>query len=1121
MTLHAGTQTLLSWAKRVAKARGRSVLGLDDLACALVVLSRDSEWADVYLPGDAAKNAIWPEHIEEGARLAMASELVIDKFPFDPALKSILDEAYALDPSCAPEALLAAMKVSQNTNMEPMLEALGLKSVAPKELLTGTWGGLQLASRRTQDMMAVLGGKVLGQANAIGMLGEAFFKAQLGIQGSGPKGVFTFLGPPGVGKTMLAQVFAEALADVRGGSHAFKRFDLAEFSGAQSHEQLFGCSKFYRDSRPGVLTGFVKEHPASVILFDELEKAHPNTHTALLSLLDSGQVVDQHLSETIDFSKTWIILTTNLGQEFLKSGKLPGTEGPLGVSSSTVFEIIARAEGRDRSPDRESHPILPKELVSRLAKGSAVLFGDLGPRHYLQLVDRGLAGQFEGKLPDGGAPLPRIKASEEAKLLFLLSMAPTMDARRVQVRSLDWAVSLVRLAYDHLRDSVPSDLRELTLDVRCSEATIAFLESLENPLQQKVLLLDEDLYLESAIHEALGKKAPLLCRVQTPEEAQSALTHFKPDLAVLDLSILEELTSPRIDRGLELLRTLRTADPTLPVYLFSENPHQRPGFENLPDQVLRSGGAHAYIPLKRDPNNPVEQEHFLGKLNQILTEARRDRMVQEERRRHRCASWSTSCSWDPEALTIRVILEHPTTSVQLNPATSDDPIQFAGIPQERFDDVIGLGRAKRRLGQVISWMKNPDLLGGFAVKPPRGFLLSGPPGTGKTLLARAFAGEADLPFLAVSPGDLQSKYVGDSEKRIRQLFEQALEFSPAIIFLDEFDGIARRRSEGDGHHSRSVINQFLACMDGFSGWTRPVFVLAATNHVEDLDPAVLRPGRFDEVLPIDRPNTAARRTFFERRLQAGTLTGREMEGLVIGTTGCTPAELDRIVREAAYLRAGTSASGIDAGALEIARRLVVFGAEREDFHVSDEEKRCTAYHEAGHALVHIFLTPQQPVHFLTIVPNETGALGLMATLPQEDRHDLTLEAIEARLAVALAGREAERILAAGQEGLLTTGASADLRQATQLAWRAITEWGLDSTFGPIRLDVIPPTQGTLLTVTAQDRLKEWLNRAAQRARDILTTNQTQLITLAESLQANESMDTQDIAALSLGPKPST
>ncbi len=364
-----------------------------------------------------------------------------------------------------------------------------------------------------------------------------------------------------------------------------------------------------------------------------------------------------------------------------------------------------------------------------------------------------------------------------------------------------------------------------------------------------------------------------------------------------------------------------------------------------------------------------------------------------------------------------------------------------------------------------------------------------------------------MPFLAVSPGELKTKWMGESEERVRSLFAMARRYAPSIVFIDEIDTIGGGRDSASGNWNVSILNELLACMDGFSQGDRPVFVLGATNRPEALDPALKRPGRFDEMIPIDLPNARARRQFFERRLAALSFDSPpDLAPLVAGTTGCSPADLDRMVREAVYLAAAESRSTLRTADLERARRMVRFGAEQRDMELREDERRITAYHEGAHALLHATLFPDRPIDFITVVPSESGALGFVAPQQDESRHDLRRQDVKSQLAMLLAGREGELIATDGRANEVTAGASSDLQKATSLAYRAITEWAFDDEFGLVSLAGLPERAREALDGRLQSCLARWLDEARGAARRVLQDRRSTLDAIAAALLAEESMD---------------
>ncbi len=439
-----------------------------------------------------------------------------------------------------------------------------------------------------------------------------------------------------------------------------------------------------------------------------------------------------------------------------------------------------------------------------------------------------------------------------------------------------------------------------------------------------------------------------------------------------------------------------------------------------------------------------------------------------------------------------------------------------GIPTERFDQVVGLCRAKDRLRAIINWLRNPEALERLGIRPPRGYLLAGPPGTGKTLVARALAGEARLPFFAVAPGNLQGSGAGETEKLIRQLFEQAERFAPSIVFIDEIDTIAPRRDEADWR-GRQAVTQLLISMDGFQAPKGPVFVLGATNDADRVDPALLRPGRFDEVIPLDLPNREARSAFFALRLKNVPWEGeQDLERLASSTFGCSPAEMDRMVREATYSMLLEGQTAVTQIGLMKKIRQVVHGSEDLSQKVDQALRTHTAWHEAGHALVGWALLPCRKLDYVTIIPHERGALGFVATLPNETATNISATTIANRIASLLAGRAAEILFAGPEEGL-TTGCRSDLASANSWAYWAITSEGLDPEFGLVSLPGLPPSIRSNFESRAAERVRYWLRQGQETAERVLKDHRDKLQALAEALLEQESLDGEAVKTLLEGP----
>jgi len=364
-----------------------------------------------------------------------------------------------------------------------------------------------------------------------------------------------------------------------------------------------------------------------------------------------------------------------------------------------------------------------------------------------------------------------------------------------------------------------------------------------------------------------------------------------------------------------------------------------------------------------------------------------------------------------------------------------------------FKDVAGVDEAKEELHEIIEFLKEPQKFNKLGGKIPKGVLLVGPPGTGKTLLAKAIAGEANVPFFSISGSDFVEMFVGVGASRVRDLFEQGKKNSPCIIFIDEIDAVGRHRGAGlgGGHDEREqTLNQLLVEMDGFEN-NEGVILIAATNRPDVLDPALLRPGRFDRQVMVDRPDVKGREGVLKVHTATVPLTENvDLKTIARGTPGFTGADLANLVNEAALLAARDDKKCVGNDDFESAKDKVLMGVERRSMVISEKEKRTTAYHEAGHALVALKLPGTDPLHKVTIIPRGR-ALGVTMQLPEDEKHTYPRNFLYNNLAIFMGGRVAEEICL----GQMTTGAGNDIERATEMARKMVCEWGMSEKMGPL------------------------------------------------------------------------
>jgi cell division protease FtsH len=449
-------------------------------------------------------------------------------------------------------------------------------------------------------------------------------------------------------------------------------------------------------------------------------------------------------------------------------------------------------------------------------------------------------------------------------------------------------------------------------------------------------------------------------------------------------------------------------------------------------------------------------------------------------------------------------------------------------PKITFADVAGCDEAKQELEEIIDFLKDPQKFQRLGGRLPKGALLVGPPGTGKTLLAKAVAGEAGRPFFSMSGSDFVEMFVGVGASRVRDLFEQGKAHAPCIIFIDEIDAVGRHRGAGlgGGHDEREqTLNQLLVEMDGFES-NEGVILLAATNRPDILDPALLRPGRFDRQIVVDMPDLKGREQILRVHVRKIPLAGAvNLERIAKGTPGLAGAELANIVNEAALLAARRNKPQVDMQDLEDAKDKVMLGLERKSRVFSEEERRLVAYHEAGHALVALSVPGADPLHKVTIIPRGR-ALGLTAYLPEEELHKYTKQSILSRLAMAYGGRVAEQLVFGPEK--VTPGAAQDIQQATNIARRMVTQFGMSEEIGPIAVgdreqEIFLGREVTqrreISDRTAQlvdEEVKRILTNAYEHATRILTERRAALDRLAAALLERETLDRDEVEMVVAG-----
>ena len=448
-----------------------------------------------------------------------------------------------------------------------------------------------------------------------------------------------------------------------------------------------------------------------------------------------------------------------------------------------------------------------------------------------------------------------------------------------------------------------------------------------------------------------------------------------------------------------------------------------------------------------------------------------------------------------------------------------------------FADVAGIDEAKSELSEIVDFLKDPSKFQRLGGKIPKGVLMVGPPGTGKTLLARAIAGEAKVPFFTISGSDFVEMFVGVGASRVRDMFEQAKKQAPCIIFIDELDAVGRHRGAGlgGGHDEREqTLNQMLVEMDGFEG-NEGIIVIAATNRPDVLDPALLRPGRFDRQVVVPLPDIRGRELILKVHMRKVPLDDDVRPSLIArGTPGFSGADLANLVNEAALFAARGNKRVVSMEEFERAKDKIMMGAERRSLVMSEKEKLNTAYHEAGHAIVGCCVPDHDPVYKVTIIPRGR-ALGVTMYLPEEDKYSTSKQALESNISTLFGGRLAEE-MTLGSEGV-TTGAANDIERATEIARNMVTKWGLSERLGPLTYSeedgevflgrsVTQHKQVSDVTAhTIDEEVRNIIDRNYERAQSILAENEDKLHAMANALMKFETINREQVKDIMEGREP--
>jgi len=1000
---------------------------------------------------------------------------------------------------------------------------------------------LPALSDRVRGLRDLLLEKVFGQDHAVHQFAECIFAAEVLADADRkrvrPRAIFVFTGPPGVGKTYLAEQGGEAIG------LPFKRFDMSGFSDHQAHTNLVGYAPSYKDAKSGMLTDFVRKNPHSILLFDEVEKAHLNTIQLFLQILDAGRLHDDFLDKDIPFSDTIIIFTTNAGKQLYEDA---AKTNAAAVSRKTILNALET----DTDP-RTGSPYFPAAICSRLATGNAILFNHLKAHDLEKICAKELersTGLFENSygLTAG--------FDKEVATMMLFSEGGLADARTLRARTEQFFKSeLYKLSALYSGEAFAETLAgldELRFTVDLDNAPTEALSLFQNPDKPGVLLFTDALTAariedavsgECAVWQAqsateafklIGEKdiGAVLLDVAFKHDVEETSETFSiaadPEATVLDMEFASSAMAQASDdkgtafafdnvpmaaealrSGRAFFRSLLERAPEMPVYLL-ETPRLTIDKELLM-AFVRAGARGKLIAPGRETGAFAEE--LYGILKRLFLQKAATDLAKERK----LLSFESAPQLSKNKKQALIRLRDLSLKRNVNADDTGEVLADAEKPSTSFGDVIGANSAKDELTFFVDYLKNTKKFMAQGLKPPKGVLLYGPPGTGKTLIARAMAGESDVAFIPAAASEFVTKWQGSGPEAVRNLFSLARKYAPSILFIDEIDAIGRKRGgSGTAHGEEMALNALLTEMDGFKvDPKRPVFVLAATNFdIEDgrsgigvLDPALVR--RFDRTILVDMPTKEDRLRFLKMMLsknKTNKVTDQLLEQLSGRSSGLSLANLANVLELAtrtAVKRGEPLGDAILEEAFETSRH-----GERKDWGEAYMER--VARHEAGHAFL-CHAAGRTPA-YLTIIARG-GHGGYMEHDISEDSPLKTKEELLGRLRTALGGRAAELVYYGEKDGV-STGAAGDLESATGIVRAMICSYGMDEEIGFASLGEREATQGPLAEKIAA-RISQVIREELDETVKVLSEERTRVDRLVEALMEKNRLDRTEMEQL--------
>ena len=938
-------------------------------------------------------------------------------------------------------------------------------------------------TRKVKEMQSVLSAQVLGQEHAVSTFVSGYFQSQIMLRSdpfrTKPGATFLFAGPPGVGKTFLAERAAEALG------LPYCRFDMSEYADGGAVTEFSGAGQTFRGAKPGNVTSFVYDNPRCLLLFDEIEKANIDIIHLFLQILDAGRLRDNYTNKEVSFRDAVIILTTNAGRRLYEESREKNLSG---IPRKTIIRAL-----REEVSERTRMPAFPA--------GNVVMFN-----HMEAHILRGIA---QRKLEESAAAVSKafgleIGIDKDVATALLFSEGGNADARMVTGRAETFLnaelFELFRLMASESSSYKIDRLKKIRLSVNLSESDPEITELFYPKRQKDILVFAPEKTLEG---ETVQSEKCVIHSACEPEAAGKILKQEEIAAVFIEPAgeggsagkkylNIEDVSSPYM----EFYRYICTSRLSVPVYILQTEETVLSEEEKV--SFMRTGARGICISEK-------------GKLAEKIAEVC-ERLHQQESmdtlaRYNKVLSFDSAQQILDDGETAGISFINFGLGYALDADDRKKVLADVSKPELTFDQVIGAEDVKEELKFFADYLKHPRKYVKKGLRPPKGVLLYGPPGTGKTMLAKAMAAEADMTFITAEGGQFLKKYVGEGPEAVHDLFRTARKYAPAILFIDEIDAIGKPRT-GDRTQNigSEVLNALLTEMDGFrNAEAASVFVLAATNFDVTgngpacLDAALVR--RFDRRIKVELPNSDERRQFLEMKCRAGaafSVSQEKIDNIVARSTGMSLALLDSVLELSQRSAVRCQSDCVTDEILEEAFETYNSGREKK---WDPRQLERTARHEAGHALL-CWKNGETPAYLTIVARADHG--GYMQQESKEDKGVYTKAELLGRIRTALAGRAAE-IVCYGEEEGITTGASGDLQTATGLARYMICSCGMDEEAGMSVIGKEELAQAGL-NETIRKKINKILAEELKNAEAVIRENREILDTLTEVLMKENHID---------------